>query len=159
MFFFREIDRGHIVKCKQITNFTRFSENRGENLWNQKRRVYEHFWIICISVKDGTIFLVSSCRISISCKIMTLMRIWAEYDCSLCHKSHIFGAMHKHTLELSLRCLDLLLHICSNHIWPNITSLLPHWGKVYSQLGNFGEFWHLVILVISDEFYCIVDGV
>ena len=29
MCFFREIDRGHIVKCKQITNFTRFSENLG----------------------------------------------------------------------------------------------------------------------------------
>ena len=29
--FFREIDSGHIVKCKQITNFTRFSENLGKN--------------------------------------------------------------------------------------------------------------------------------
>ena len=28
--FFREFGRGYIVKCKQITNFTRFSENPGE---------------------------------------------------------------------------------------------------------------------------------
>ena len=28
--FFREIDRSHIIKCKQIANFTRFSENRGK---------------------------------------------------------------------------------------------------------------------------------
>ena len=29
-FFLREIDGNHILKCKQITNFTRFSENPGE---------------------------------------------------------------------------------------------------------------------------------
>ena len=41
--FFREINRGHIVKWKHITNFARFSGNREKNLRNQKRRVYEHF--------------------------------------------------------------------------------------------------------------------
>ena len=28
MWIFCEIGRGHIVKCKQLTNFTRFSKNR-----------------------------------------------------------------------------------------------------------------------------------
>ena len=110
--FFREIDRGQILKRKQITSFTRFPENRGKNLWNQKRRVYKHFWMIRISVwawarrVSHSLATIGVWQVSsaIQCGY-PLMWAWPEWGCVfVCHWGCVPFCTHTSCKCHTLRC-------------------------------------------------------